>query len=43
LLTTLAEQRRLTEHVDLGLGPLHARRGPVARAAADVLAELVPS
>ena len=28
------DQRRLAEHVDLGLGPVHPRRGPLARAAA---------
>ena len=26
-------QRRLAEHVDLGLGPVHSRRAPLARAA----------
>jgi len=43
LVTTLAEQRRLAEHIDVGLGPLHNRRGPVARAASEVLAKLAPA
>ena len=30
-------QRRLVEHVDLGLGPVHARRSPLARAARGAL------
>lgn len=33
------DQRRLDESLDLGLGPLAGRRGPLARAAADVLAD----
>ena len=43
LLATLAEQRRLGEHLDLGLGPLHSKRGPVARAAGEILSRLVPA
>ena len=43
LLTTLGEQRRLAEHVDLGLGPLHVKRAPVARAAGEILTRLVPA
>jgi secretion/DNA translocation related CpaE-like protein len=33
LVAELASQRRLAEHVDLGLGPVHSRRSPLARAA----------
>jgi secretion/DNA translocation related CpaE-like protein len=33
LLTEMRSQRRLAEHVDLGLGPVHSRRSPLARAA----------
>jgi len=40
LLTTMGNQRRLAECVDLGLGPVHARRGPLARAAREVLDSL---
>lgn len=40
LVAVMAEQRRLEEHVELGLGPLHARRGPLARAARSTLARL---
>jgi secretion/DNA translocation related CpaE-like protein len=36
----MQDQRRLGEAVDLGLGPLHARRGPLARASAAVLTQL---
>jgi secretion/DNA translocation related CpaE-like protein len=32
----LPRQRRLAEHVDLGLGPVHGRRAPLARAARQV-------
>jgi secretion/DNA translocation related CpaE-like protein len=40
LAATMADQRRLTEAVDLGLGPVRARRGPLARAAREVLHRL---
>jgi secretion/DNA translocation related CpaE-like protein len=33
LLAQVANQRRLDEHLDLGLGPVHARRSPLAAAA----------
>jgi len=33
----LGDQRGLAEAIDLGLGPLRSRRGPLARAAAEVL------
>ncbi len=33
LLAELADQRRLDEHLDLGVGPIHSRRGPLARTA----------
>ena len=38
-------RRRVVEQVDLGLGPVHARRSPLARAARDALAwaDLLPS
>ncbi|MEZ5096300.1 MAG: hypothetical protein R2731_09345 [Nocardioides sp.] len=35
----MASQRGLDEAVDLGLGPVRARRGPLFRAARDVLAD----
>ena len=41
LVAVMAGQRRLAEAVDLGLGPVHARRGPLARAARTTLAALV--
>ncbi len=37
---TMGEQRGLAEAIDLGLGPVRSRRGPLARAAAEALAEL---
>lgn len=37
LLASMTAQRRLAEYVDLGLGPVHARRGPLARCAREVL------
>ncbi len=37
----MGEQRRLDEVVDLGLGPLAGRRGPLWRAAAAVLSDAV--
>jgi len=33
-------QRRINEAVDLGLGPIRSRRGPLGRAAEVVLASL---
>jgi hypothetical protein len=33
LLAQVPDQRRLDEHLDLGLGPVHARRSPLANAA----------
>ena len=38
LVAELPDQRRLAEHLDLGLGPVHSRRSPLARAARSVLA-----
>jgi secretion/DNA translocation related CpaE-like protein len=38
LLAEMTDQRRVVESVDLGLGPVRSRRGPLARAAAAVLA-----
>jgi secretion/DNA translocation related CpaE-like protein len=40
LVAELATQRRLAEHLDLGLGPVHARGAPLARAARDALDDL---
>jgi secretion/DNA translocation related CpaE-like protein len=37
LLAEMRRQRRLGEHVDLGLGPVHSQRCPLARAARSVL------
>lgn len=42
LLATMPDQRRLVESVDIGLGPVHTRRGPLARTARDVLGRLCP-
>ncbi len=42
LVAEVGEQRRLAEQLDLGLGPLHSRRGPVARAAREILRRLAP-
>lgn len=42
LLTSMGNQKRLDEFVALGLGPLPAQRGPLARAARDVLRQLTP-
>jgi secretion/DNA translocation related CpaE-like protein len=41
VLAEVGHQRRLAEHVDLGLGPVHARRSSLARAARAVLAAQV--
>jgi hypothetical protein len=40
LLAEMADQRRMAESVDLGLGPVRSRRGPLARAADRVLAQV---
>lgn len=37
VLATMADQRGLAESIDLGLGPVRSRRGPLGRAAHDVL------
>ena len=37
LRAAMADQRGLDEAIDLGLGPLRSRRGPLARASAEVL------
>lgn len=37
VLTTMADQRGIDEAIDLGAGPLRSRRGPLARAASQVL------
>ncbi|HSJ21006.1 MAG TPA: septum site-determining protein Ssd [Nocardioidaceae bacterium] len=37
LAAAMTDQRRLAESVELGLGPLSSRRGPLARAAREVL------
>lgn len=41
LLTEVGEHRRLTEQVDLGLGPVHGRRDPLGRAARETCARLL--
>jgi secretion/DNA translocation related CpaE-like protein len=40
VLATMADQRRLAESVDLGLGPVRSRRGPLAAAARELLGVL---
>ena len=40
LVATLGRHRRLDEHLDLGLGPLHGRRNPLRAAAHEVLTSL---
>lgn len=42
VVTVMSGQRRVGERVDLGLGPLPAARGPLRRAAAEVLAAVEP-
>lgn len=42
LVAAMADQRGLAEAIDLGLGPVRSRRGPLARAARTVL-DLVPA
>ncbi len=37
VLTVMADQRGLAESLDLGLGPVRSRRGPLARAARELL------
>ena len=41
LLVAMSDQRRLDEAIDLGVGPARHRRGPLARAARQVVDELV--
>jgi secretion/DNA translocation related CpaE-like protein len=41
LAAAMRDQRRVDEAVELGLGPVRARRGPLARAARSVLARIV--
>ncbi len=43
VLTTMADQRGLAEALDLGLGPVRSRRGPLAVAARELLAALGPT
>jgi secretion/DNA translocation related CpaE-like protein len=40
VLVRMADQRGLAESIDLGLGPVRSRRGPLGRAAASVLSAL---
>jgi hypothetical protein len=40
VLAELGHQRRLEEHLDLGLGPVHHRRSPLARAAVRLVTDL---
>jgi len=39
----MADQRGLAEALDLGLGPVRSRRGPLAAAARELLAGLAPT
>ena len=43
VLATMADQRGLAEALDLGLGPVRSRRGPLAAAARELLAGLTPA
>ena len=43
VVSSMSDQRRLVESLDLGLGPVRSRRGPLAAAARELLAELSPS
>jgi len=43
VVSTMADQRGLAEALDLGLGPLRSRRGPLAATARDVLACVAPA
>ncbi|MGZ4447097.1 MAG: septum site-determining protein Ssd [Nocardioides sp.] len=40
VLASMADQRGLAESVDLGLGPVRSRRGPLGRAASELLDQL---
>ena len=40
LAAVMSDQRRLAEAIELGLGPIHSRRGPLARAARATLARV---
>lgn len=40
VLLTMGDQRGLAESIELGLGPVRSRRGPLSRAAGEVLARL---
>jgi Flp pilus assembly CpaE family ATPase len=40
VLATMSDQRGLAEALDLGLGPVRSRRGPLAAAARDLLGRL---
>lgn len=42
LLAQVRDQRRLAEHLDLGLGPVHDRRSALARSAEELLERLRP-
>lgn len=43
VLATMSDQRGLTEALDVGLGPVRSRRGPLATAAREVLSAARPS
>jgi secretion/DNA translocation related CpaE-like protein len=43
VLATMADQRGLAEALDLGLGPVRSRRGPLATAARELLSDLGPT
>jgi secretion/DNA translocation related CpaE-like protein len=42
VLVTMADQRGLAEAIDLGMGPVRSRRGPLASAARELLAAVEP-
>jgi hypothetical protein len=43
VLATMADQRGLAEALDVGLGPVRSRRGPLAAAAREVLSAVRPT
>ena len=43
VVASMSDQRGLAEALDLGLGPVRSRRGPLAAAARQVLAGVLPS
>ena len=43
VVASMADQRGLAEALDLGLGPVRSRRGPLVAAARQVLGGVVPT